>query len=249
MAVYYPILSSEPVGCCVGKGLVISWSRRMSQQKEVMTDRLVSVISSIQRERRSGVLTVKRGEGIFLEEGTIVFANGQISQANVGRLRDSAARNWLSTWESCRFLFVPTSSESGVHDSQASLPAQGRATSPSMLGPPPHITNTKGPDPQTPMPSSLEGQEGSGLAGDRETIGKNGRVDTPASAAPYPTLQHDAALRLIEQQGLSRVHRQLFYLIDGRRSIVDLVRLTGKRGSELYKLLGDLERAQVIRIK
>lgn len=221
----------------------------MSQQKEVMTDRLVSVISSIQRERRSGVLTVKRGEGIFLEEGTIVFANGQISQANVGRLRDSAARNWLSTWESCRFLFVPTSSESGVRDSQSSLPAQGRATSPSALGPSPHMTNTKGPDPQTPMPSSLEGQEGSGLAGDRETIGKNGRIDTPASAAPYPTKQHDAALRLIEQQGLSRVHRQLFYLIDGRRSIVDLVRLTGKRGSELYKLLGDLERAQVIRIK
>jgi uncharacterized protein DUF4388 len=221
----------------------------MSQQKEMMTDRLVSVISSIQRERRSGVLLVKRGEGIFLEEGTIAFANGQISQANVGRLRDSAARNWLSTWESCRFLFVPASSESGVHHSQASLPAQGRATSPSALGPPPHITNTKGPDPQTPMPSSLEGQEGSGLAGDRETIGKNGRIDTPASAAPYPTKQHDAALRLIEQQGLSRVHRQLFYLIDGRRSIVDLVRLTGKRGSELYKLLGDLERAQVIRIK
>ena len=69
----------------------------MSQQKEMMTDRLVSVISSIQRERRSGVLTVKRGQGIFLEEGTIVFANGQISQASVGRLRNSAARNWLST--------------------------------------------------------------------------------------------------------------------------------------------------------
>jgi hypothetical protein len=28
-----------------------------------------------------------------------------------------------------------------------------------------------------------------------------------------------------------------------------LVRLTGKRGSEIYKLLGDLERAYVIRIK
>jgi len=221
----------------------------MSQQKEMMTDRLVGVISSIQRERRSGVLTVNRGEGIFLEEGTIVFANGQISQASVGRLRDSAARNWLSTWESCRFLFVPTSSESGVHDSQPSLPAQGHAASPSALGPPPRMTDTRWPDPQTPMPSSLEGQEGPGLAGDRERIGKNGRLDTPASAAPYPIQQHDPALRLIEQQGLSRVHRQLFYLIDGRRSIVDLVRLTGKRGNELYKLLGDLERAHVIRIK
>ena len=111
------------------------------------------------------------------------------------------------------------------------------------------MTNTRWPDPQTPMPSSLEGQEGPRLAGEQERIGKNGRIDTPASAAPYPTQQHDVALRLIEQQGLSRVHRQLFYLIDGRRSIVDLVRLTGKRGNELYKLLGDLERAHVIRIK
>jgi Domain of unknown function (DUF4388) len=249
MAGYYPILSSEPVGCCVGEGLVISWSRRMSEQQEMMTDRLVSVISSIQRERRSGVLTVKRGEGIFLEEGTIVFANGQISQASVGRLRDSAARNWLSTWESCRFLFVQNSSGSGVHNSQPSLPAQGRVTSPPALGPPPHMTNTRRPNPQTPMPSPPEGQEEPRLAGERERIGKNGRIDTPASVAPYPTQQHDMALRLIEQQGLSRVHRQLFYLIDGRRSIVDLVRLTGKRGSELYKLLGDLERAHVIRIK
>src|SRR6266496_2211913 len=95
----------------VGEGLVISWSRRMSQQQELFTDRLVSVISSFQRERRSGVLIAKRGEGIFLEEGTIVFVNGQITEARAGRLRDSAARNLLSTWESCRFLFVPTSPE------------------------------------------------------------------------------------------------------------------------------------------
>ncbi|HEX6478098.1 MAG TPA: hypothetical protein VF043_20070, partial [Ktedonobacteraceae bacterium] len=125
----------------------------MSQQQGMMTDRLVSVISSIQRERRSGVLTAKRGEGIFLEEGTIVFINGQISQASAGRLRDSAARNWLSTWENCRFLFVPTSSEAAVQDSQPSLPAQGRNTSPLALGPPPHMTDSRRPDPRTPMPS------------------------------------------------------------------------------------------------
>jgi hypothetical protein len=220
----------------------------MSQQQEMMTDRLVSVISSIQRERRSGVLTAKRGEGVFLEEGTIVFINGQISQASAGRLRDSAARNWLSTWESCRFLFVPTSSGAGVHVSQPALPARGRATSPPALGPPPHMTNSRRPDSRTPMPSSLAGQEGPQGAGEGEGIGERGRINTPASRAPYPIQHLDAALRLIEQQGLSRVHRQLFYLIDGRRSIVDLVRLTGKRERELSQLLGDLEHAHVIRI-
>jgi hypothetical protein len=220
----------------------------MSQQQELLTDRLVSVISSIQRETRSGVLIAKRGEGIFLEEGTMVFVNGQITEARAGRLRDSAVRNWLSTWESCRFLFVPTSSESGVHGSPPTLPARGRATSPPALGPPVHLTNTRRPDPQTPIPSSLKGQEGPQGARQGEGIGEKGRRDTPAARAPYPTQHLDAALRLIEQQGLSRVHRQLLYLIDGRRSIVDLARVTRKRESELYRLLRDLEHAHVIRI-
>ena len=214
----------------------------------MMIDRLVSVISSIQRERRSGVLTAKRGEGIFLEEGTIVFIHGQISQASAGRLRDSAARNWLSTWENCRFLFVPASSEAGVHVSPLSLPAQDRNTSPPALGPPSHMTGSRRPDLLIPMPSSHNGQEGPQGTGEGEGLGERGRTNTPASRAPYPTQHLDAALRLIEQQRLSRVHRQLFYLIDGRRSIVDLVRLTGKRESELYQLLADLERAHVIRI-
>lgn len=220
----------------------------MSQQHGMMTDRLVSVISSIQRERRSGVLTAKRGEGIFLEEGTIVFINGQISQASAGRLRDSAARNWLSTWENCRFLFVPTSSEAGVPVSPPSLPAPGPTTNPPALGPPPHMTNSSRPDPRTQMPSSIKGQGGPQGAGEGEEIGERGRINTPASRAPYPIQHLDAALRVIEQQGLSRVHRQLFYLIDGRRSIIDLARLTGKRESELHQLLGDLEHAHVIRL-
>ena len=252
----------------------------MSQQQEMMTDRLVYVISSIQRERRSGMLTVKRGEGIALEEGTIVFANGQITEACVGRRRGAEARNWLSTWGSCRFMFVPTSPETGVQGFQSSLPAKGSSTNPPALGPPPHMANMRWSDPHTPMPSSLEGQEGSRVAGAWERTGKKGRTDTPdtpmpsslegqggprvagawtrtgkkertdtpASAAAYPTKQLDAALRLIEQHGLSRIHRQLFYLVDGRRSIVELARLLGKSGSEIYKLLGDLERAHVIRI-
>jgi hypothetical protein len=219
----------------------------MVQQQEMMTGRLVHVISSIQRGLRSGVLTAKRGEGIFLEEGTITFAKGQVSYASVGRRRGSEALNWLSTWESCRSMFVPT--EVGVQVSQPSLPAKSLAKSPPALGPPEHMTKTRLSAQQTSMLSSPEEQEGSELAPERESNGEEGQTDTPASAAPYPTQHLDTALRLIEQYGLSRVHKQLFYLIDGRRSIVDLVRLTGKRGSEIYKLLGDLERAYVIRIK
>jgi hypothetical protein len=229
--------------CGVAEALAIAWSRRMSQQQELLTDRLVHVISSIQRGRRSGVLTAKRGQGIALEEGTIVFANGQISQASVGRRRGSEALNWLSTWGRCRFMFVPASSEAGVHIDQPSLPAKGNATGPLALGPPLHTTNTPWPDPQAPGPSSPGGQEGTRRAGE----GLKRSIDTPASAAPSPIQPLDVALRLIEQHGLSRVHRQLFCLVDGRRTIVEMVRLMRKRESEIYRLLGDLERAHVIR--
>jgi hypothetical protein len=215
----------------------------MSQQQELLTDRLVHVISSIQRGRRSGVLTAKRGQGIALEEGTIIFANGQVSQASVGRRRGSEALNWLSTWGRCRFMFVPASSEAGVHVDQPSLPAKGNSTSPLALGSPLHTTNAPWPDPQAPGPSSPGGQEGPRRAGE----GLQRSIDTPASAAPYPIQPLDAALRLIEQHGLSRVHRQLFCLVDGRRTIVEMVRLMRKRESEIYRLLGDLERAHVIR--
>lgn len=220
----------------------------MSQQQEQMTDRLVHVISSIQRGRKSGVLTAKRGEGIALEEGTIVFAGGQVSQASVGRRRGSEALNWLSTWGSCRFMFVPASSEARVQVDQSSLPATANSTSPLALRPPQHLTNSRGSDPQTPMPSSPGGQEQPQVAGEWGGSGMKGRIDTPAFVAPYPTQHLDVALRLIEQHRLRRVHRQLFYLVDGRRTVEDLERLMGKSGSEVYSLLGDLERAHIIRI-
>jgi hypothetical protein len=206
----------------------------MSQQRELLTDRLVSVISSIQRERGSGVLMVKRGEGNFLEEGTIVFVNGQITEARTGRLRDSGARNLLSTWEHCRYLFMPSSSEVGVGGSLPTLSVEERETDPLSFRSPAHMSNTSRPDPLTPTPSSLGLQEGQRDASDERT--------------PYLLQHHNVALRFIEQQELSRAHRQLIFLIDGRRSIGDLARLTRKRGSELYRLLEDLERAHVIRI-
>jgi hypothetical protein len=243
----YVTNSRESARDCIGEGLIVSRSRRMSQQQESLTDRLVSVISSIQREGGSGVLMVKRGEGIFLEEGTLVFVNGQITEARTGRLHDARARNLLSTWENCRFLFVSSSSEAGVNGSPSTLPAGGRATGPLAIGSPAHMTDTRRPDPQTPMPSSLKGRGGPQEAGEGEEFGEKGRGETPAERAPYLIQHLDVAQRLIEQQGLSRAHRQLLFLIDGRRSIVDLARLTGKKGRELYRLLEDLERAYVIR--
>ncbi|HTK09148.1 MAG TPA: DUF4388 domain-containing protein [Ktedonobacteraceae bacterium] len=47
--------------------------------------------------------------------------------------------------------------------------------------------------------------------------------------------------------GLTRMHRQLFLLIDGQRSVPEIIRLMGHRTDEVDTLLNDLERAGLIR--
>lgn len=219
----------------------------MERINEMTTARLVHIISSVQRGRGSGVLTAWRGEGILLEEGSIVFANGQVVQASAGRRRGSEALNWLSTWENCHFSFVPAGGEAEVN--LPPLSTQDRSTGPLAFRPPANMTNPSSSVPQTPPPAPFEEQKAPRIAGARERSGEKGPVDIPVSAVPYPMLQLEAALRLIEQYGLSRAHRQLFYLVDGRRSIVDLARLMSKGGSEISELLRDLERVHVIHIK
>ena len=209
----------------------------MSQQ-ETATDRLIGVIQSIQMAQENGVLTVKRGEGGTLEEGSIVFVNGQIKQTMVGRRSGAVALNWLSTWGQCRYTFaskndrqtqplnpIPVTDSGTTHsittDLQSSLPASPTQRQSEPLLPITGSSWERRP-PSQPLPP-------------------------PVSVTFYPTQSLAAALREIEQNRLSRSHRQLFLLIDGQRSTQELARLAAKNGQEVQALLGDLERIGVIR--
>lgn len=210
----------------------------MSQQRETVTDRLVSIIQIIQLGRKTGLLTARRGEGITQEMGTITFLKGQITQTAVGRRRGSEALNWLTTWGNCRFTFV----SSDISDTSSLSPILSRAqengakdTDPRLRSPWPFANNQTGP--LTADNNSAEPQ--------------NPHTPLPASAlpeAPFRTRQIDSALRVIENMGLSRTHRRLLLLIDGQRSIPELVRLMGRSDQEVASLLHDLEQATVIQI-
>lgn len=68
----------------------------------------IDLIRALQQQRLTGRLTLRRGSGATAEEGWIQFELGQITGAASGRHRDAEARNWLSTWGSCRYLFEET---------------------------------------------------------------------------------------------------------------------------------------------
>lgn len=78
-------------------------------QRGTAADRLADIIQVIRLARRTGQLTAERG-GIdtALEEGTIVFVDGQVVEAHAGYRNGLEAFNWLSSWQNCRFTFIPS---------------------------------------------------------------------------------------------------------------------------------------------
>lgn len=212
----------------------------MSQQRETATDRLVSIIQLIQLGRRTGLFTARRGEGTSLEEGTIVFTKGQVTQATAGRRSGSEALNWLTTWGHCRFTFI----SADVAESEIPLlPLTHRLSENGSNGTDPRLRQ------QRPLPARQSGP----LPANSNNGNGGSRFDPPTpsttpSSPPSRTRQIDSALKVIENMGLSRAHRRLLLLIDGQRTVDELVRLMGRGENEVYSLLRDLEQATVIQL-
>jgi hypothetical protein len=218
-------------------------------QYEITTERLVNVIRSIKLGQQSGELTVRRGEGGMLEEGTVVFVSGQMTQAAVGRRSGLTAFNHLCTWGYCRYTFL------------SSVPGEFRPVNLPPAFPSERLraatdTISEAQHPRAPGTNALTG----------------GQISFPGALSPPPQIYEENnsnvaregpggnrivlrstrplndVLRLINQQRLSRSHRQLFLLIDGQRSLAELMLLMRKNHYEIHALLRDLEHLGVIEI-
>ncbi len=202
----------------------------MSQKRGTVTDRLLNVIQVLQLGKKTGHLTIERDEGKGQEKGEIIFVQGQVTQAYGGNLRGQEALNWLSTWGACRFVFVPATQEKTTAPlSTQPLTPHSRATQP--LSDTPHITAA------TPAP-----QQNTTRTNTTDSL----VASVPGTAIPHRTRSVNISLHLLEQKGLSRAHRQLYLLIDGYRSIPELIRLTGRPADEILRLLQELEHIGVI---
>lgn len=193
----------------------------MTQRRGTTTDQLANVIQVIQLGRKSGTLTVERGETAALEEGAITFVHGQITEAHVGRRNHQVALNWFKTWKACRFTFVPAD----LMHPTGPIPAMPGARAEQQQS----ETNPR----IATAPLSAQTGRGTGPLQD-------------SSPMPQRTLPAEEALRLLDLGGLSRIHRHLLLLIDGRRTTQELVRLMGRRPDEVQKLLHDLQYIHVI---
>jgi Domain of unknown function (DUF4388) len=198
----------------------------MSQRRGTATDRLLNVIQVLQLGKKTGHLLVERGEGRTLEEGEILFSYGQVIQARGGTLQGQEALTWLSTWSTCRFVFVPEPAARTTKPLGIVSPASGNArTQP--------LQDTQ-PQPRINSPSTRQ-----------EPVGVE-QASPALPPGPQRTCSTEEAFRLLDRAGLSRSHRHLFLLVDGHRTLVELVRLTGRPPEEVQRLLHDLANIGVI---
>ena len=187
----------------------------MTQQRGTATSQLSTVITTIQVGRKTGILTIERGEGEAFEEGTITFAHGQVVQAVIGSYTGRDAATKLFSWQACRFSF------------NSLLPEDSALAA--------HLV----PHPQT---------EAKALNGNHQmhSAAQGNMSHQPSIAVPQESIED--VLRTLDRQGFSRIHRRLFLLIDGRRSINELAALIRRTQNETASLLADLWRAGLIRL-
>ncbi len=236
----------------------------MSQQLEAYASQLLDIIQRIQMQRGTGVLHARRGNDITGEEGEITFVKGQVTDAHSGRRTGSEAVNWMSSWGNCWFSYLS--------DDPALPPEKLLYTT----GWPPERQSARSPgipqgDVATPHPAHggfqplADEQVISPLRKPRQSLPNNNlmgnasvsrSLNTPVPPAissvetvlPIVGMRLDMALSALDAARLTRLHRQIILLIDGKRRVADLARLMQRKPEEVYKLLQDLERIHLIQL-
>jgi Domain of unknown function (DUF4388) len=176
--------------------------------QNIVVDHLVKIIQAIQIGRTTGSLIATRGEGASYELGTMMFLNGRVVQARVGRREGRDAFNLLSTWGKCRYTFVLSVTSESVTESLS-------AGNPDLL--------IQEEDKVSPRDSEQV----------NETV-------------PYRSKPLEYGLRVLSEKSLSRTHRHVFLLVNGARSVLELMRLLKRDENEVLTLLYDLQDTGVI---
>ena len=226
----------------------------MAEQQYLSTSRLGNVMRLIALGRQTGLLRALRGQGPTREEGEVQFVDGQVMLATVGQLSGGAAVAVLQNWGECFYLFLdgvnklqpqtPSGAMGwGPAPNSDSLPPVGSgsfpngtfgSSQPGMNNQPDYgMPNGYGPPSQTMPPTNLP-------------YGRPGPASGPLPQIPPKLMDLAFAPRRItainpsDMAALDRRERQLLLLIDGRRSILDLIRLTRRADEEIQYILAHL---------
>jgi hypothetical protein len=232
------------------------------------TSRLGNVIQLIALGKQTGILKAIRALGSTREQGEIHFVNGQPTFASLGQMVGNAALTVLQNWGESQYIFLEGSLPQPERPPYQTGPLgwPGETTAPPPGGfnarttprftPSPNRQATNFPSFTTPLPTNPGFDSGNG--GNRNT-GSFPSRDTNPFSGPLPPIAprrdgipgHFIPQRLTsidrwENLPLDRRERMVLLLIDGRRSLHDLVRLTRRSEQEIQAILAHLAALRLI---
>jgi hypothetical protein len=194
-------------------------------------ENLDDVLEVARLRKQSGMLTLEHTQGGRVEEGEVFLQAGQPIYARVGHLVGQDALNWLLRWRNISFSI-------GTEESTppAGTPANGKE-------------NTAIPTPQT-QHSPPAGDSFAGPVVGRVRGARSG--STPANSfAPgieWLVPQKRGVEREVLSLPLTRRQRFIYFLVDGRRTVSDLSRCTGKNIQEIELILNELREQGLVAV-
>ena len=218
------------------------------------TSKLNNIVNMISLGRQSGILRVVRGQGQAREVGQIKFLGGEPISALLGQLTGQNALAVLLNWGECVYSFDEHAALDGNDpdfmadggrpsaDSGAISPPSG-ATSGSW---PTYGYNPSGPAsswPRSPASSrpgfggSQPGQHAdAGSNQDRSAFGSGSLRPNASSLIPRRSMLADH----VDLLPLDRRERMILLLLDGKRQLPDLARLTRRDERDVFAVLDHL---------
>jgi hypothetical protein len=191
----------------------------MANDRAIIAESVLDVLESARVQRQSGRLFVGQFLGGRFQEGEIQLQQGLPVYARLGALTGSDALSRLVSWRNVQLTLIPEETRNASTQPGPAIDTGGRITS-------------------FPKRQSDEYNQIRAPGSPRANpTGNQGRPPDIERLAPRKRNVDRDVLSL----PLTRPQRYIYFMVDGRRTIADLSRCTGKTIQEVDLILGELQ--------
>jgi len=206
----------------------------MANERTEVAESVLSVLESVRAQRPGGRLVIVQYNGGRIQEGEVYLQAGQPVYARLGQLVGQEALNRLLTWRNIQYsLYLDEPAIVTTQPSPAITVGTTSAANPT--GTTGSIARQTGVRPERSISSPL--RSGASVAAPP----RENTAYLPGLEWLVP--QKSDVERDVMSLPLTRPQRFTYFLVDGRRTVADLSRCTGKTIQELDLILSEL-RAQ-----
>jgi len=194
-------------------------------------ENLRDILELARSRRLNGIMTIEHKQAGKFEEGEVFFQTGLPVQARIGRLVGHDALNWIMRWQNLTYSIATDEALQSIAISNVNNRNIASST------PVPTYLSPNGLSSTRPVAAQAQVNEKSSLLD-----------NTSIPGIEWLVPQKRGIEREVLTLPLTRRQRFIYFLVDGRRTIADLARCTGKNTQEIELILSELQEQGLIAI-